>query len=675
MDPRNMMPPVPMHLPHQFPNEPPQVVPHHQGYPQESIPSGVRPMGQPIGDEGLINPMEKLHLDGYAAGKTTVVVDQDNTSKYLPPLDGNAHSPLYEKWKICLEEPGNGQKPNCTCTQLPDTSAALEKKFRDTKKTSATYLYQVPGRLRAEVDDLIRDCEREDPRFQWTCESAKARKYWKKEASRAVKIAEVTIVIMRKLRPEFSSKSASSSSSSSIRSPFTKDVNGTLDPESKGNLETPGMGAQFGRGPVQGAFPASMATASQHQQGQNSQSQYPQYSQTQYPQSQYPQSQHPQGQHPQNQHPQNQHPQSQYPQSQHPLHRSGQEYMMGGQRPMMGAMPPQQKAHFGGQPAMTPDYMGAAGPKASVGVEALGEKKPLHPRGAAVYASAQSPGNPNMRFPAWLDESAQKPRKPQANMSAPKILHEDLRSSKSPKIPPAPEPWTPDSSSVEDDDSIRFPEDEDSSATEDPPEENFERSQHLRGSLHCQRRHSKPRKDEPSYRAHYRKQPRKTSEDGRQRYSTGFIDVIPGSSLRAHREPGRARHYYSIQRAPPRVIQYGLRDLHDPIPGVDDLAYLEKLREQRLEKEYERQRQHERVVQNHILQNRLREEAEESLRRCELLQERKEYLRRQERALAYRVKEHEARLLNRRLSLHEPPPLRRDLNYDYLVRDDLDLLY
>ncbi|KKA19923.1 hypothetical protein T310_6083 [Rasamsonia emersonii CBS 393.64] len=639
---------TPMHVP-QFSDQRPRIVPHPQGHTQGSMPGGVPPMGQSVGDEGLANRMGKLHLDSNAAGKTQVVVDQDYPPRYSQPLDSSSLNPLYERWVFCRSEPENGQK--ACWKEIPCSQAALEKKIRDSKKkTSAIDPYQGLGKsLRAQVNDLISAHERQDPRFQWTCEYAELKKQEIRPKGTylgAVKTVELTVVIMRKLRPEISLKATSSSSSSSTRSPFSKVVNGTLDPESKGNQGIPGMSAQFGRSPVQGAFPASMASTGQHPQGPT-------------PQAQQQQTQHPQAQHPQVQHPQAQFPQGQYPQSQQPFYRPGQDFMMGGQRPTMGTMPPQQKAHFGGQPAMMSDRVGSANPKGSVGVETWEEKTPLHSRDAAGHASAQSSGYTNTPFTTF----AQRPRKPQANMGAPKVFQQGRHSPKSPKIP-APEPnFTPDTSSVEDDDdSLRFEDDEDSSATEDLPEDNFERPKYPRGSLHPQRRHSKQGKDGPSYRNRYRRQSQKISGGRQHRYSDDYVDIIPGSSLRARREPDRRNHYYSNRRGRPRVIHDDLGSIPDN--DITDLD--EKIRERERERDYEFWLEQQLRARDHMIKTRLLEESRR--RRDELLRE--EGLRRE--ALAYG----KAFLLNRRHSHRVPRPLRHDLDYDldYLARDDLVLL-
>jgi hypothetical protein len=556
-------------------------------------------------DGGFINGMENLHLGGHGPGKSKVVLEQNNSPKYLKPLDSGSYLPFYQAWVIYRKESENGQRPDWTDVEekkMSLSSASLEKKVRDTKRRiPVAEQLQVLGRLqRDRVDDLIRRLEREDYRYQWTCEYAKikAQEVRRKGDYRgSIRTVELNVVMMRKLRPQFPYKSPTSSPTST-RNPF---MNGFPNPEPKAYPEIPGMGAQFGHRPVQGGFQAPMAAAGQH------------------------------------------------PPSQYPHHRPD----------MMGAFPPQQKAP-GGQPAVVPDQGGAAGPKATLvppGIEILRGETPLYPRRAPGYVLPQSPGNPNVPRATLVDEFAKKSGKPHANMTAFKASHQERRYPKSPKMPPAPEPvFFPDSSSEDDDDSMRFREGEDSSATEDPPEE---RTRYPRGSLHPQRRYLKQRQDEQPHRVHYRKLPQMVDESDKRRYSTSYVDVIPGNSLRSRREPGKAPGYDSIPRARPRVIQ---DDLH-----LHDLD--EKLRERQREREYDRQQ---RTVHDHI-RSRLQMEAEENELRHDQLQEQAETLKRWEMALDYRQREHEARILNRGLPFRDPLRLRHGLEYS--GRDDLRLHY
>lgn len=225
---------------------------------------------------------------------------------------------------------------------------------------------------------------------------------------------------------------------------------------------------------------------------------------------------------------------------------------------------------------------------------------------------------------------------------------------RAPKAPEAEPEWGPETSSIGDDESELF-DDEDYSSITDGSSEDEEaahkgdadlhgKGQPWRGSLF--RRHSsKSRRQEPVYRTHYRKHSRTHSNgvegrNGRTKYPAGYIDVVPAESKNSSNR---------LSKSHPREIARPARDRPKIIHSASD-NFDEKYRELR--------------ARTNDLRTRILDDREARVERREKLVDYRAQV------LDDRLHErlHEARCFPRRLSLREPRA------YDvrpYYLRDDL----
>ncbi|KAI9043409.1 uncharacterized protein KD926_003560 [Aspergillus affinis] len=158
-----------------------------------------------------------------------------------------------------------------------------------------------------------------------------------------------------------------------------------------------------------------------------------------------------------------------------------------------------------------------------------------------------------------------------------------------PRAPNVPEPeheWGPETSSIGDDESILFDDEDFSSITDGSLGEEEEEGEHegdadlhgktqpWRGSLF--RRHSsKSRRQEPVYRTHYRKHSKTGGEgrNGRTKYPAGYIDVVPAESKNSANRLSKVhtREVARPARDRPKII-------HSASDNFDMVAYDEKYR-------------------------------------------------------------------------------------------------
>ncbi|KAF9891783.1 hypothetical protein FE257_003264 [Aspergillus nanangensis] len=232
--------------------------------------------------------------------------------------------------------------------------------------------------------------------------------------------------------------------------------------------------------------------------------------------------------------PQQVHPQFHQPQQQPPPPPHG--HQMGGrpqvnQEPWVGMPPGVQQMHH--QQQQHPDMMHAAA-RAAAGAGAPRNVAPPfevlhqnHPGGFDGHPQGQRQFAQPRQFPpkgAAQQQHQQQPRAPKPPVIDPEVEYI--------------------SSSGGDDESMLFEEEYSSSITDSDDDEMP--TPDRRGSLF--RRHSsKSRRPEPAaaYRKHYRKQPRLGPADPKYktRYSTGYVDVVPGDSKHGGRRLGGKRYH------------------------------------------------------------------------------------------------------------------------------------
>lgn len=534
-----------------------------------------------------MRPMSPMHLSDQM-GRLNF-----DAEKFRPGGNQNPNSPppLYEGYTFVKADaffPGqkvtwNRVERNKIHLNQYELFKLVQKRA---KKSYVSQQYQALSKLkRTHVDQLIDDHRRMDPRAEWYCVYIKEdEKPVKGPGSRPGDYETVSLdIIIMKKPPSFVNPRKSSPDLMDFGSPF----------KNKGRSVT-----------FDGPFPEPEFR--QGNKGVDNNFQWPK----------------------QNSQPGQFHPGMGPPQPPqfHQQHSPPGQAQMGGPPMFQGAGPGP-----GPRPSMPPGPMpspGIRGPpnadrSSDPGFEILGGPKesPPGPHG--------HPGPKPDQFPPFgpgQSQHFQKPKHPSVKFS-----HEHMR--KSPEVlSPHELEWGPESSSVEDDESMLFDRDYDSSATEDTDTDIHESFQPRRGSLY--RRHSfmKQARHEPIYRSHYRQQPpSKYTLDKKpthRRYQSGYIDLEPASSRTVTKRPARGSSM--------ELAMYGARGrpkiIHDHATALLDPEYLyEELRGGRTRND----------IRTRILDDR---EAR--------LEHREKLIDLQSRVLDERLDE--ARILQRRMSSREP---------------------
>lgn len=416
----------------------------------------------------------------------------------LPGSSGpNANSPRqYEGYTFFKADTFPGQKATWNDAERTkmhlSQNELLKMVQKRSKKTPAAQQYQNLSRnKRRHVDDLIEDLRRMDPRVEWHCVYVKVdEKPVKSKGSRRgdYETVSMDVVIMRK---------TSSPASRYQQTPFNEPM-GHGSPTKNRKFGSPLPGEDFtpiNRG-VEDNVPFPRPDGS------------------------------PGPFHPPMNGPQQPSPPHFQPQNQPPLH----------QGPGMGGPPMFQGP--GPRPPMPP---GGAHPPP-------GRHGPPHgpppagmnngPGFEVLNGPGSGPPSPGAPHPGQRPEQMRPPFSPPPNNrfqmpGQPNMKPNHGHMGKPPNIHNQYEPeWGPESSDLEDDESMMFDEDG-TSGTEDTDSEIHDGFfQPGRGSLHRQHSAMKQTRHEPIYRPHRRHQPPKYPLDkkhAQKRYPAGHVDLVPAS--------------------------------------------------------------------------------------------------------------------------------------------------
>lgn len=531
-----ILPPAPPPAPHAPPavhhNPPPgQFQDRPRAFPHHDRRDGIPTPGMGIVNEEFLLGMRDLNLHNRS-------LENERGLGMLQPLDRKASLPFYQGWRFYRADPKTpGELPNWrrpTKTPMNLTQSELEKLVREgRRRTQSTKQYLKLGKeRRAHIDQVIEEAEDEDPRFRWTFAYVNSNE---REVNRKMyETLSMDVIIQRSLK----SKGAGASLYTNVkrRSPTRiVDLDGPIEvhesnrhrhfePDIKGIPDNPGVNGPFRPGP---AFvpPQHMAN----------------------------------------------------PGPAHGFHRPVPEQMMGAQQPIMvnSGFPPGPPHH--------PGMMN--GPRnGNEVIEIIGDDLPFPPRHNAHQGGGpeqirghldRGPGAP------FIGVQPGQPGHPHPQVP-PRVVQAEGRS-RSPRHRHGPD-LTPDTSSVEDDQSL-FEGEDDSSETEDLYEDALG-SVPARGSLHVARKPYRRPREHSAYRPHYRKPPLRTIEGGRpNRYSTA-VDLYPENSVRTARREITRRTGYEGDRIRPMVIYDDHHGLRGPLGPPADLADLhQKLRQHERERE------------------------------------------------------------------------------------------
>ncbi|PLB44270.1 hypothetical protein P170DRAFT_440581 [Aspergillus steynii IBT 23096] len=657
-----MMPPVPpMHHPPGHPtvhpNEAPRVF-----HPQTST---------PIDPTHLADEMARLRMNvnDLAAG------NDQKTRSFTPHKDFEVRVPAhYVGYTFFKADVPAGQKPTWSHverTRMHLTQLDLAKivQRRGKKLPSAQQYQALKKPRRTHVDQLINEHRQSDPRFEWTCVYVnEEERPFKGKNSRwgDYETVSMDVILMRKpmdtanLTPKTPNMGAENSGL-----PFTaKDKPTTNVEELLARDEPKQVNRDFMKsaswampGMQQGQTPGMVHHAAQQQLPPQFQQQMPPHAQLNHPQANLA------GARPQvNQAHQN--PLQQGMAAgvhQQPHHQQSQFHDNAKSVPSKGPEIEILQHGMGGFPAGMNMNMNAHR-------QAQGHNPAQNPFGQPL--NQQCPGKENFAhrvntaqggMPAQVEIPRQGGIPHQGGIPGHGTIpaHAGIQTHRAvpthaaiPRAPNAPEAepeWGPETSSIGDDESIIFDDEDVSSITDGSEEEEGHegdadlhgKGQPWRGSLF--RRHSsKSRRQEPVYRTHYRKHSKNGMEarNGRTKYPAGYIDVVPAESKNSSNRLSKvhAREVARPSRDRPKII-------HSASDNLDMVAFDEKYRGLR--------------ARNDI--------------RTRILDDREARVERREKLVDYRTQMlddrlDEARYLDRRMSLRERGPY---YPRGYYLRDDL----
>ena len=508
----NMAPPVP----------PPHFPPGH--------PEGPRIIQNQT--PGPINPMHLADQMGRLNINTERVPRGRNSDEGLT-------SPWYEGYTFFKADPVSGQK--ATWSRAERTKMHLSQNEliklvqKKSKKTPSSLQYQKLSKpKRHHVDQLIDEHRMRDPRAEWNCVYVKEveKPYKGKDSRRGdYETVSMDIVIVRKPLSSATSRSSLVDLDSPVNS-RERSIN--FDRPFPENIRPINRGMEDN-----GPWPRPNVPPGQFHPPMHGQQQFPPQFHQQHP------------------------PMAHGPPMGGPSPMGGPQPMFQG--PMQGQMPrppmppgnhPPPGMHAPQQPAMKND-----------------------PGFEIINAPRGSPQGPGPHHPGQRPDQMHRPFAPSPvnhvqRLSHPKLNHGHL--AKSPKMQHHHEPdWSHEASSVEDDESIMFDGEDDSSGTDDTDREIHESFIPGRGSLyrHNSKKQARP---EPIYRPHHRHQQTKhlDKKHSQKRYPSDYVVVMPAVSKGGSKRLGKSHHKEpSGFRSRPKIT-HGLADT----PFEEEGSLLDRLR-------------------------------------------------------------------------------------------------
>ncbi|KAL1975922.1 hypothetical protein VTN31DRAFT_4314 [Thermomyces dupontii] len=163
-------------------------------------------VGGPSGPHHLVNGMAGLSLN--IQQPFPQARHPGLNANPVPDQDPDASKPYYEGWTFYRGMPAGSTNPNWTeATRSPmhlhQDELARKVRERGRKIPIAEQYTSLRRQRRAHVEDLIREREEQDPRFQWSCVYVRSKQREVRRTWRGVEYEtpEMDVIIVRKLRP------------------------------------------------------------------------------------------------------------------------------------------------------------------------------------------------------------------------------------------------------------------------------------------------------------------------------------------------------------------------------------------------------------------------------------------------------------------------------------------